>query len=88
MFKLAIQFIEKSAYPYIASVANRACNQMERCRVTKPAWMKAPHFRTRDARAVTAEEFEVLTQQAGAGAIARAVFTSNPVGQAGKLVYW
>jgi predicted phage baseplate assembly protein len=67
----AIQFL-KSAYPYIASVVNRvpAINGAD-AESLEQAVMKAPRIlRTRD-RAVTAEDFEVLTQQAGAGAIAR-----------------
>jgi predicted phage baseplate assembly protein len=67
----AIQFL-KSAYPYIASVVNRvsAINGAD-AESLEQAVMKAPRIlRTRD-RAVTAEDFEVLAQQAGAGAIAR-----------------
>ncbi|MHC5599376.1 MAG: putative baseplate assembly protein [Nostoc sp.] len=67
----AIQFL-KSAYPYIASVINRvsAINGAD-AESLEQAVMKAPRIlRTRD-RAVTAEDFEVLAQQAGAGAIAR-----------------
>ncbi|MCW5317866.1 putative baseplate assembly protein [Nostoc sp. KVJ3] len=67
----AIQFL-KSAYPYIASVVNRvpAINGAD-AESLEQAVMKAPRIlRTRD-RAVTAEDFEVLTEQAGAGAIAR-----------------
>ncbi|MEH2135626.1 putative baseplate assembly protein [Nostoc sp.] len=67
----AIQFL-KSAYPYITSVVNRvpAINGAD-AESLEQAVMKAPRIlRTRD-RAVTAEDFEVLTQQAGAGAIAR-----------------
>jgi predicted phage baseplate assembly protein len=67
----AIQFL-KSAYPYIASVINRvaAVNGAD-AESLEQAVMKAPRIlRTRD-RAVTAEDFEVLAQQAGRGAIAR-----------------
>ncbi|MEH2198742.1 putative baseplate assembly protein [Nostoc sp.] len=67
----AIQFL-KSAYPYVTSVVNRvpAINGAD-AESLEQAVMKAPRIlRTRD-RAVTAEDFEVLTQQAGAGAIAR-----------------
>ncbi|MDZ8188756.1 MAG: putative baseplate assembly protein [Nostoc sp. ChiSLP02] len=67
----AIQFL-KSAYPYIASAINLvpAMNGAD-AESLEQAVMKAPRIlRTRD-RAVTAEDFEVLAQQAGRGAIAR-----------------
>ncbi|OYD90213.1 putative baseplate assembly protein [Nostoc sp. 'Peltigera membranacea cyanobiont' 213] len=80
----AIQFL-KSAYPYIASVVNRipAINGAD-AESLEQAVMKAPRIlRTRD-RAVTAEDFEVLTQQAGAGAIARVrCLSANSRRQAG-----
>ena len=66
-----IQFL-KSAYPYITSVINHvpAVNGAD-AESLEQAVIKAPRIlRTRD-RAVTAEDFEVLAQQAGAGAIAR-----------------
>ncbi|MDB9316997.1 putative baseplate assembly protein [Nodularia spumigena] len=67
----AIQFL-KSAFPYVASVINYkpAINGAD-AESLEQAVIRAPRiFRTRD-RAVTAEDFEVLAQQAGAGAIAR-----------------
>ncbi|AVH62299.1 putative baseplate assembly protein [Nostoc sp. 'Peltigera membranacea cyanobiont' N6] len=80
----AIQFL-KSAYPYIASVVNRipAINGAD-AESLEQAVMKAPRIlRTRD-RAVTAEDFEVLTQQAGSGAIARVrCLSANSRRQAG-----
>ncbi|MBW4673499.1 MAG: putative baseplate assembly protein [Desmonostoc geniculatum HA4340-LM1] len=80
----AIQFL-KSAYPYIASTINRvpAMNGAD-AESLEQAVMKAPRIlRTRD-RAVTAEDFEVLAQQAGRGAIARVrCLPANSRSQAG-----
>ena len=62
----------KSAFPYIESVINykSAINGADG-ESLEQAVIRAPRIlRTRD-RAVTAEDFEVLAQQAGAGAIAR-----------------
>ncbi len=62
----------KSAIPYVASVTNYhpALNGAD-AESLEQAVLQVPRIlRTRD-RAVTAEDFEVLTQQAGAGAIAR-----------------
>ncbi|MEH2144174.1 putative baseplate assembly protein [Nostoc sp.] len=67
----AIQF-PKSAYPYVAKAINLkpAINGAD-AESLEQAVIKAPRIlRTRD-RAVTAEDFEVLAQQAGNGAIAR-----------------
>ncbi|MBD2359079.1 putative baseplate assembly protein [Tolypothrix sp. FACHB-123] len=67
----SLQFL-KSAVPYVTSVTNYkpAINGAD-AESLEQAVIKAPRIlRTRD-RAVTAEDFEVLTQQAGAGAIAR-----------------
>jgi predicted phage baseplate assembly protein len=67
----AIQFLQ-SAYPYVARVINLkpAINGAD-AESLEQAVIKAPRIlRTRD-RAVTAEDFEVLAQQAGRGAIAR-----------------
>jgi predicted phage baseplate assembly protein len=80
----AIQFL-KSAYPYVASVVNHipAINGAD-AESLEQAVLKAPRIlRTRD-RAVTAEDFEVLAQQAGAGAIARVrCLPANSLSQAG-----
>ncbi|OUL36507.1 putative baseplate assembly protein [Nostoc sp. T09] len=67
----SLQFL-KSAVPYVASVTNyKAAINGADAESLEQAVMKAPRIlRTRD-RAVTAEDFEVLAQQAGAGAIAR-----------------
>ncbi|MEM7553305.1 MAG: putative baseplate assembly protein [Cyanobacteria bacterium P01_A01_bin.84] len=62
----------KSAIPYVASVTNHkpAINGSD-AESLEQAVIRAPQvLRTRD-RAVTAEDFEVLAQQAGRGAIAR-----------------
>ncbi|MDV2997172.1 MAG: hypothetical protein N4J56_006877 [Chroococcidiopsis sp. SAG 2025] len=62
----------KSAIPYVASVTNHylARNGADAQSLDR-AVLEAPRIlRTRD-RAVTAEDFEVLTQRAGTGAIAR-----------------
>ena len=67
----SIQFL-KSAYPYVATVINYqpAINGADG-ESLEQAVIRAPRIlRTRD-RAVTAEDFEILAQQAGAGAIAR-----------------
>lgn len=66
-----LQFL-KSAIPYVASVTNHkpAINGAD-AESLEQAVIKAPRIlRTRD-RAVTAEDFEVLAQQASLGAIAR-----------------
>ncbi|MGD1912340.1 MAG: putative baseplate assembly protein [Rivularia sp. (in: cyanobacteria)] len=62
----------KSAIPYVASVTNHkpAINGAD-AESLEQAVVRAPGIlRTRD-RAVTAEDFEILAQQAGLGAIAR-----------------
>jgi len=67
----ALQFL-KSAVPYVARVVNHqpARNGAD-AESLDQAVLRAPQMlRTRD-RAVTAEDFEVLAQRAGAGAIAR-----------------
>lgn len=67
----ALQFL-KAAIPYVASVINHkpATNGTD-AESLEEAVLKAPKIlRTRD-RAVTAEDFEVLAQQAGRGAVAR-----------------
>ncbi|MBW4613764.1 MAG: putative baseplate assembly protein [Desmonostoc vinosum HA7617-LM4] len=66
-----IQFL-KSAFPYVESVINykEGINGAD-AESLEQAVIKAPRIlRTRD-RAVTAEDFEVLAQQASGGAIAR-----------------
>ncbi|WP_341528608.1 putative baseplate assembly protein [Nostoc sp. UHCC 0302] len=80
----AIQFL-KSAYPYVARVINlRPAINGADAESLEQAVIKAPRIlRTRD-RAVTAEDFEVLAQQAGAGAIARVrCLPANSLSQAG-----
>jgi predicted phage baseplate assembly protein len=67
----SLQFL-KSAVPYVASVINHkgAINGAD-AESLEQAVIKAPRIlRSRD-RAVTVEDFEVLAQQAGQGAIAR-----------------
>ncbi len=67
----ALQF-KKSEIPYVASVINHkpAINGAD-AESLEQAVLKAPQIlRTRD-RAVTNEDFEVLAQRAGAGAVAR-----------------
>lgn len=67
----ALRFL-KSAVPYVASVINHqpARNGAD-AESLNQAVLRAPQMlRTRD-RAVTAEDFKVLTERAGAGAIAR-----------------
>jgi len=62
----------KSAVPYVASVVNyQPARNGADAESLDQAVLRAPQMlRTRD-RAVTAEDFEVLAQRAGAGAIAR-----------------
>jgi len=67
----ALRFL-KSAVPYVANVVNHqpATNGAD-AESLDQAVLRAPQMlRTRD-RAVTAEDFEVLTERAGAGAISR-----------------
>jgi predicted phage baseplate assembly protein len=66
-----LQFL-KSAVPYVASVTNhKAAINGADAESLEQAVIKAPRIlRTRD-RAVTAEDFEVLTVQGGMGAVAR-----------------
>ena len=77
----------KSAIPYVARVTNHypAFNGAD-AESLEQAVLRAPQIlRTRD-RAVTAEDFEVLTQQAGAGAIARVKCLSASASQcAGRV---
>lgn len=67
----ALRFL-KSAVPYVASVVNHQPGRNGAdAESLDQAVLRAPQMlRTRD-RAVTAEDFEVLAQRAGAGAIAR-----------------
>ncbi|MFB2769537.1 putative baseplate assembly protein [Pelatocladus sp. BLCC-F211] len=67
----ALQFL-KVAVPYVASVINhKVASNGADAESLEQAVLRVPQiFRTRD-RAVTAEDFEVLAQQAGAGAVAR-----------------
>lgn len=77
----------KSAIPYVASVTNYypARNGAD-AESLDQAVLQAPRIlRTRD-RAVTAEDFEVLTQQAGAGAIARVKCLSASASQSAGRV--
>lgn len=81
-----LQFL-KSAIPYVASVTNHypACNGAD-AESLEQAVVRTPRIlRTRD-RAVTAEDFEVLTQQAGAGAIARVKYLSASASQSAGRV--
>ncbi len=82
----SLQFL-KSAFPYVASVTNYkpAINGAD-AESLEQAVVKAPRIlRTRD-RAVTAEDFEVLAQQGGAGAIARVrCLPANSSRQAGTI---
>jgi predicted phage baseplate assembly protein len=82
----ALQFL-KSAFPYVDSVVNYqpAINGADG-ESLEQAVIRAPRIlRTRD-RAVTAEDFEVLAQQAGAGAIARVrCLPANATRQAGTV---
>lgn len=81
-----LQFL-KSAIPYVASVTNHkpAINGAD-AESLEQAVIKAPRIlRTRD-RAVTAEDFEVLAQRAGSGAIARVrCLPANSNRQAGTV---
>ncbi|MBD2343789.1 putative baseplate assembly protein [Anabaena subtropica] len=86
----ALQFL-KSAVPYVANVINHksAINGAD-AESLEQAAIKAPRIlRTRD-RAVTAEDFEILTQQGGAGAIARVrclpANTNRQAGTVGLLI--
>ncbi len=77
----------KSAIPYVASVTNHkpAINGAD-AESLEQAVVRAPRvLRTRD-RAVTAEDFEVLAQQAGLGAIARVrCLSADRTGQPGTV---
>jgi predicted phage baseplate assembly protein len=82
----ALRFL-KSAFPYIESVINYkpGINGADG-ESLEQAVIRAPRIlRTRD-RAVTAEDFEVLAQQAGTGAIARVrCLPASPTRQAGTV---
>lgn len=73
--------IVKSAVPYVASVVNHnLARNGEDAESLEQAIMKVPQLlRTRD-RAVTPEDFETLTLQAGKGSVARVRYlsTNNP----------
>lgn len=77
----------RSAVPYVTRVENhKSARNGADAETLEHAVLRAPQIlRTRD-RAVTAEDFEVLTQQASSGAIARVrCLPANSVRDAGRV---